>query len=85
LALHHRDGDETLSWNAATIIMALATLFTATTRIFGTDPFTEVFDVFIVYLPTSVLVAVSALQKLRSKQQTVFSTSGQSAPVNTAA
>ena len=47
---------ENLSWIAATIIMIAASLFAITSRLLNIDPFTEVFDLFIVYLPTSVLV-----------------------------
>ena len=50
------DRDEDLSWLAATIIMIVATLIAITSRPLGIDPFTEVFDLFIVYLPTAALV-----------------------------
>jgi hypothetical protein len=50
------DTDETRSWAAAAIIMEIATAFTVTMRILGMDPFTTLFDVFIIYVPTIVLV-----------------------------
>jgi hypothetical protein len=36
--------------------MEVATAFTVTMRILGVDPFTTLFDVFMVYVPTIVLV-----------------------------
>ena len=53
--------DEVLSWRAATIIMVLAATVTLTSRILGTDPFTWIFDLLIVYTPTIVLVGVALL------------------------
>ena len=50
------DQDETLSWQAAAVIMIVVTLAALVSRILGSDPFTEIFDLFIVYLPTAVLV-----------------------------
>ncbi len=69
--MEHTNGDESLSWSVATIIMIVAMLFTVTTRVLGFDPFTQVFDLFIVYLPTAVLVGVFVFQKLRPSGQTV--------------
>ncbi|HYY91054.1 MAG TPA: hypothetical protein VE955_03625, partial [Candidatus Dormibacteraeota bacterium] len=50
------DKDETRSWVASALIMEVATAFTVTMRILGVDPFTTLFDVFMVYVPTIVLV-----------------------------
>ena len=50
------DRDENLAWLAATLIMIVVTLTAITSRLLSIDPFTEVFDLFIVYLPTTVLV-----------------------------
>jgi len=55
------DRDEILSWRAATIIMLLATAVTLTSRLLGIDPFTWIFDLLIVYIPTIVLVGVALL------------------------
>lgn len=62
------DRDEPVSWLAAFIVMAGATLFTIASRILGFDPFTMVFDVFIVYLPTVVLLIGVFLQSRRQKK-----------------
>ena len=50
------DRGENFSWLAATIIMIVAMLVAITSRLLSVDPFTQVFDLFIVYLPTAVLV-----------------------------
>jgi hypothetical protein len=57
--------DEILSWRAAATIMVIATILTVTTRLLGLDPFTDVFDIFIVYLPTLILVGIMGFEKLR--------------------
>ncbi|MBO0888843.1 hypothetical protein J2P12_07065 [Candidatus Bathyarchaeota archaeon] len=54
--MQSHDRDETRSWAASAVIMEIATVFTVTMRILGMDPFTQLFDVFIVYMPTIVLV-----------------------------
>lgn len=45
-----------LAWRAATIIMVIVTAVTLAFRLLGLGPFTDVFDLFIVYLPTAILV-----------------------------
>jgi TRAP-type C4-dicarboxylate transport system permease small subunit len=55
------DRDEVLSWRASTVIMVLAASATLASRLLGTDPFTWIFDVLIVYIPTIVLVGVALL------------------------
>ncbi|HEX9196273.1 MAG TPA: hypothetical protein VF906_00625 [Candidatus Bathyarchaeia archaeon] len=64
------DRDETLSWRAATVVMAFATLFTVATRLLSMDPFTIVFDIFIVYIPTNVLVGSQILLRRRPRGPT---------------
>jgi len=55
--------------------MAVATIFTVTTRLLGLDPFTDVFDIFIVYLPTFVLLGIMVFEKLRrSSRHSGYST-----------
>lgn len=57
--------DENISWRAAAVIMGLATIFTLSTRLLGIDPFTLVFDLFIIYLPTSILLGAIVFRRLR--------------------
>ena len=66
LALQPADRDENLSWLAATVIMVVATVVAITSRLLSIDPFTEVFDLFIVYLPTAVLVGGVLYGRFRS-------------------
>ena len=54
------DKDEKYSWNAATVIMFLLSLFALTMTLLGMNPFTLLFNVALVYLPT-VLLLGSAL------------------------
>jgi hypothetical protein len=54
--LESPDRDETVAWQAATAIMILVTLVTVAVRVLGVDPFTDIFDFFIVYLPTAILL-----------------------------
>ncbi len=68
--------DETLSWRAATVIMTFATLFTVTTRLLDVDPFTIVFDIFIVYIPTTVLFGSLLFLRLRPPVSTEDSVTG---------
>lgn len=55
------DRDEAVSWRASTVIMVVAASATLASRLLGTDPFTWIFDVLIVYVPTLVLVGVALL------------------------
>ncbi len=50
------DKDETLSWKAATVIMLLFSLFALTMTLLGMNPFTLLFNVALVYLPTVILL-----------------------------
>jgi len=60
--LDSADKDERLALRAATIIMVLVTAVTVMGRILFMGPFTDLFDLFIVYLPTAVLLG-SILQQ----------------------
>ena len=51
------DKDETFSWKAATIIMLLFSLFALTMTLLGMNPFTLLFNVALVYLPTVILLS----------------------------
>jgi hypothetical protein len=48
--------DERLALRSATIIMVLVTAVTIIARILFMGPFTDLFDLFIAYLPTAVLL-----------------------------
>jgi len=50
------DRDETFSWKAATVIMLLFSLFALTMTLLGMNPFTLLFNVALVYLPTVILL-----------------------------
>ena len=50
------DKDETFSWKAATIIMLFFSLFALTMTLLGMNPFTLLFNVALVYLPTVILL-----------------------------
>lgn len=50
------DKDETFSWNAATVIMLLLSLFALTMTLLAMNPFTLLFNVALVYLPTVILL-----------------------------
>jgi isoprenylcysteine carboxyl methyltransferase (ICMT) family protein YpbQ len=50
------DRDEAFSWNAATVIMLLFSLFALTMTLLGINPFTLLFNVALVYLPTAILL-----------------------------
>ena len=60
--------DEFISWAAAFSIMAVVTGLTVASRLLGVDPFTQVFDLFIVYLPSAVLFVGTLMQMLRRTQ-----------------
>jgi hypothetical protein len=50
------DKDETFSWKVATVIMVLFSFLALMTTLLGTDPFSLLFNVALVYLPTVILV-----------------------------
>jgi hypothetical protein len=60
------DKDETFSWNAATIIMLLFSLFALTMTLLAMNPFTLLFNVSLVYLPTVILLGSEIIE--RNKQ-----------------
>jgi hypothetical protein len=61
--LDSADKDERLALRAATIIMVLVTAVTVMARILFMGPFTDLFDLFIVYLPTAVLLGSLVLKR----------------------
>jgi hypothetical protein len=74
-----------LAWRAATTIMVVVTIVTVIIRILGLNPFTDIFDLFIVYLPTSILLGTIVFRRLRgSSDQTGYVIGDQSAPENKA-
>ncbi len=82
--MERADRDENLSWRAASVIMALATFLTLASRFLGIDPFTDVFDLFIVYLPAAVLVGTLLFLWLkRRRERTADLTSDRLNPENT--
>jgi len=54
--LDSEDQVERVALRGATIIMVFFTAVTVMARILFTGPFTDLFDLFIVYLPTAVLL-----------------------------
>jgi hypothetical protein len=56
------DKDEKFSWNAATIIMLLFSLFALTMTLVAMNPFTLLFNVALVYLPTLILLGSAILE-----------------------
>jgi len=57
------DKDEKFSWNAATVIMLLFSLFALTMTLFAMNPFTLLFNVALVYLPTVILLGSAILER----------------------
>jgi hypothetical protein len=57
------DRDETFSWNAATIIMLLFSLFALTMTLLAMNPFTLLFNVSLVYLPTVILLGSAIIER----------------------
>ena len=57
------DKDETFSWNAATIIMLLFSLFALTMTLLAMNPFTLLFNVALVYLPTVILLGSAIIER----------------------
>jgi len=55
------DKDETFSWNAATIIMLLFSLIALTMTLLAMNPFTLLFNIALVYLPTVILLGSAIL------------------------
>jgi len=59
------DTDETFSWNAATVIMLLFSLFALTMSLLAMNPFSLLFNVALVYLPTVILLGSAILERTR--------------------
>jgi hypothetical protein len=57
------DKDEKFSWNAATIIMLLFSLFAVTMTLLAMNPFTLLFNVALVYLPTVILLGSAIIER----------------------
>jgi hypothetical protein len=57
------DRDETFSWNAATIIMLIFSLFAVTMTVLAMNPFTLLFNVALVYLPAIILVGSAIFKR----------------------
>jgi hypothetical protein len=67
--LQTENRDEAISWRVATTIMSLVTVGTIILRILGLDPFTDIFDAFIVYLPTAILVGGVLVQRMKGSSE----------------
>jgi hypothetical protein len=50
------DKDDVFSWTAGTVIMVLFSVLALITTVLGMDPFSLLFNVALVYLPTVILV-----------------------------
>jgi hypothetical protein len=59
------DKDETFSWKAATVIMLLFSLFALTMTLLGMNPFTLLFNVALVYLPTVILLGSTSFGRTK--------------------
>ena len=59
------DKDETFSWKAATVIMLLFSLFALTMTLLGMNPFTLLFNVALVYLPTAILLGSTYVERTK--------------------
>jgi hypothetical protein len=59
------DKDEAFSWRAATVIMLLFSLFALTMSVLGMNPFTLLFNVALVYLPTVILLGSAVVGRTK--------------------
>jgi len=59
------DKDEKFSWNAATVIMLLFSLFVLTMTLSAMNPFTLLFNVALVYLPTVMLLGSAIFERTK--------------------
>jgi hypothetical protein len=57
------DKDEAFSWKAATTIMLVFSLFALTMTILGMNPFTLLFNLALVYLPTIILLGTAVFKR----------------------
>ena len=60
------DKDDAFSWKAATVILLLFSLVALTTTLLGANPFSLLFNVALVYLPSAILLGSTIFD--RSKQ-----------------
>jgi hypothetical protein len=66
--------------------MSLVTVGTIILRILALDPFTDIFDSFIVYMPTAILLGTIFVQKMRgSSANTGYAMADRSMAENKAA
>jgi hypothetical protein len=61
--LEPTDIDDVFSWQAATVIMLLFSLLALTTELLGLNPFSILFNVALVYVPTLVLVGSTVFER----------------------
>ena len=59
------DKDERYSWNAATAIMFLVSLFALTMTLLGMNPFTLLFNIALVYLPAVILLGSALFERTK--------------------
>ena len=57
------DKDDVFSWQAATVIMLLFALLALTTGLLGLNPFSILFNVALVYVPTLVLLGSTVFER----------------------
>jgi hypothetical protein len=57
------DNDEAFSWRAATVIMLMFSLFAGTMTLLGMNPFTLLFNVALVYVPTAILLGSAIFRR----------------------
>jgi hypothetical protein len=59
------DRDEAFSWKAATIIMLLFSLLAVTMTLLGMNPFTLLFNIALVYIPTVILLGSTVIERTK--------------------
>jgi len=59
------DKDDAFSWKAATIIMLLFSLLALTMTLLGMNPFSLMFNVALVYLPTVILLGSTVFKRTK--------------------
>jgi hypothetical protein len=61
--LEPADKDDVFSWQTATVIMLLFSLLALTTMLLGLNPFSILFNVALVYVPTLVLLGSTVFER----------------------
>jgi hypothetical protein len=61
------DKDDAFSWQAATVIMLLFSLLALTTGLLALNPFSILFNVALVYVPTLVLVGSTVFERNKKR------------------